>query len=94
MICTKCNEDLTNCYCPDLPGRIVAISSVVAFGQDYFEEILKQVERVQGMNELQSVGVERPHCAAGCGKSALDGHMTCGEAGCNEVTQRLRTQHN
>lgn len=29
-----------------------------------------------------------PRCAAGCGRPALDGHMTCGLAGCNEGSFR------
>jgi hypothetical protein len=29
-----------------------------------------------------------PKCAAGCGRPALDGHMTCGLAGCNEGGHR------
>jgi hypothetical protein len=33
-----------------------------------------------------------PKCAAGCGKPALDGHMICGLAGCNEGAHRIGNQ--
>jgi hypothetical protein len=37
-------------------------------------------------------GFPPPKCASGCGRPALDGHMTCGLAGCNEGARRIGNQ--
>lgn len=58
MICGKCDHDLADCECRDLPERFESVSKVVVFGADYLQRILKNVERIKGLNELDRVGKE------------------------------------
>lgn len=86
MMCARCNKDLEDCECRDLPQRVAAILGVIVWGENYLGRVLKQVERVQGLNALDSVG--RSKCP-GCGRPSLDGHITCGRSGCNENKHRI-----
>jgi len=59
MFCMKCQNNLVNCECPDLPERLAAISGKVIFDEESARQLSKQIERVQGMNELKEIGNER-----------------------------------
>ncbi len=47
MYCCKCNNELSECVCPDLKERLAAISSSphIHIGKEYLERIQKQADK-------------------------------------------------
>ena len=49
MICRKCDKDLANCFCDDMPERFESVkqSPYIALGSEYLARLEAQAEKVR-----------------------------------------------
>lgn len=57
MTCMKCNNDLAECWCPDMPDRLEGIkgSEFIYIGLDYLARLEAQAELVHRSGGQQEV---------------------------------------
>lgn len=57
MFCIKCDKDLADCECPDMPERLqdVLNCGLIAFGEDYLRRLLRRAEEIKGKRELDNL---------------------------------------